>query len=113
MKDLGAGNLILTCHTPLKLEIRANNIKRSVSQKTHCFSQSFNAVKGNNSCLFRKSAQWRMFENRVLRLYGPKRDEVTGGWRKLHNEALHNLYSSPSIIRMIKSRSVRWAGHVA
>jgi hypothetical protein len=56
----------------------------------------------------------RMFENRVLRrIFGPKRDEVTGGWRKLHNEELHNLYSSPSIIRMIKSRRMRWAGHVA
>jgi hypothetical protein len=43
----------------------------------------------------------------------PKRDEVTGGWRKLYNEELHNLYSSPSIIRMIKSRRMRWAGHVA
>jgi hypothetical protein len=43
----------------------------------------------------------------------PKRDEVTGGWRKLHTEELHNLYSSPSIIRMIKSRRMRWAGHVA
>jgi hypothetical protein len=50
-------------------------------------------------------------ENR--RIFGPKRDEVTGGWRKLHNEELHNLYSSPSIIRMIKSRRMRWAGHVA
>jgi hypothetical protein len=50
----------------------------------------------------------------VLRgIFGPKRDEVTGGWRKLHNEELHNLYSSPSIIRMIKSRMMRWAGHVA
>jgi hypothetical protein len=50
----------------------------------------------------------KVFENRVLRrIFGPKRDEVTGGWRKLHNEELHNLYSSPSIIRMIKSRSVR------
>jgi hypothetical protein len=56
----------------------------------------------------------RVFENRVLRrIFGPKRDEVTGGWRKLHNEELHNLYSSPSIIRMIKSRRMRWAGHVA
>jgi hypothetical protein len=55
-----------------------------------------------------------VFENRVLReLFGPKRDEVTGGWRKLHNEALHNLYSSPNIIRMIKSRRIRWAGYVA
>jgi hypothetical protein len=52
-------------------------------------------------------------ENRVLRrIFEPKRDEVTGGWRKLHNEELHNLYSSPSIIRMIKSRRMRWAGHV-
>jgi hypothetical protein len=55
-----------------------------------------------------------VFENRVLRtIFGPKRDEVTGGWRELHNEKLHNLYCSPSIIRMIKSRRMRWAGHVA
>jgi hypothetical protein len=55
-----------------------------------------------------------MFENRVLRrLFGPKRDEVTGGWRKLHNEELRNVYSSPSIIRMIKSRRMGFAGHVA
>jgi hypothetical protein len=55
-----------------------------------------------------------MFENRALRrICGPKRDEVTGGWRKLLNEKLHNFYSSPSIIRMIKSRRARWAGHAA
>jgi hypothetical protein len=55
-----------------------------------------------------------VFENRVLRrIFGPKRDEVTGDWRKLHNEELHNLYFSPNIIRMIKSRRMRWAGHVA
>jgi hypothetical protein len=55
-----------------------------------------------------------VFENRVLRrIFGPKRDEVTGEWRKLHNEELRNFYSSPSIIRMIKSRRIRWAGHVA
>jgi hypothetical protein len=54
------------------------------------------------------------FENRALRkIFGPKRDDVTGGWEKLHNERLHNLYSSPSIIRMIKSRRMTWAGHVA
>jgi hypothetical protein len=54
-----------------------------------------------------------VFENRVLRrIFGPKRNEVTGGWGKLHNEELHNLYSSPNIIRMIKSRRMRWAGHV-
>jgi hypothetical protein len=54
-----------------------------------------------------------VFENRVLRISGLKRDETTGGWRKLHNEELHNLYFSPSIIRMIKPRRMRWAGHVA
>jgi hypothetical protein len=55
-----------------------------------------------------------VFENRVLRrIFGPKRDEVTGGWTKLHNEELHNLYPSPSIISIIKSRRMRWAGHIA
>jgi hypothetical protein len=55
-----------------------------------------------------------VFENRVLRrIFGPKRDEVTGGWRKLHNEELHGLYSSPSFIRVIKARRMRWVGHVA
>jgi hypothetical protein len=55
-----------------------------------------------------------VFENRVLRgIFVPERDEVTGGWRKLHNEELHNFYSYPSIIRMIKSRRIRWTGHVA
>jgi hypothetical protein len=55
-----------------------------------------------------------VFENTVLRkIFGPKRDEVAGGWRKLHNEELHGLYSSPSIVRVIKARRMRWAGHVA
>jgi hypothetical protein len=54
-----------------------------------------------------------VFEDRVLRgIFGPKRDEVTGEWRKLHNEELHNLYSSPDIIRQVKSRRMRWAGYV-
>jgi hypothetical protein len=56
----------------------------------------------------------RVFENRVLRrIFGPKRDEVTGKWRRLHNEELNDLYSSPNIIWVIKSRNMRWAGHVA
>jgi hypothetical protein len=53
------------------------------------------------------------FKRLTGRIFEPKIDEVTGGWRKLHNEELHILYSSPSIIRMIKSRRMRWAGHVA
>jgi hypothetical protein len=56
----------------------------------------------------------RMFENRVLRrIFGPKRDEMKGEWRKLHNEELHNLYSSPDIITQVKSRRMRWVEHVA
>jgi hypothetical protein len=55
-----------------------------------------------------------VFDNRVLRgVFGPKRDEVTGEWRKLHDGELHNLYSSPDIIRQIKARRMRWAGNVA
>jgi hypothetical protein len=66
-----------------------------------------------SSLTLREEHRLSEFENRVLRrIFGPKRDEVMGGWRKLQNE-LHNLYSSPSIIRMIKSRRMRWAGHVA
>jgi hypothetical protein len=55
-----------------------------------------------------------LFENRVLRrIFGPKRDEVTGEWRKVHNEEFHDLYCSPNNVRVIKSRRMRWAGHVA
>jgi hypothetical protein len=66
------------------------------------------------SLTLREEHRLRMFENRVLRrIFGPKRDEVTGECRKSHNEEIHNLYSSPNIIRQIKSRRMRWAGHVA
>jgi hypothetical protein len=66
------------------------------------------------SLILREGHRLRVFENRVLRrIFGPKMDEVTGEWRKLHNKELHDLYSSPSIIRIIKSRRMRWAGHVA
>jgi hypothetical protein len=66
------------------------------------------------SLTLREEHRLRAFENRELRrIFGPKRDEVTGDWRKLLNEELHNLYSSTNITRMIKSRRRRWAGHVA
>jgi hypothetical protein len=62
----------------------------------------------------REERRLRVFENRVLRgVFGPKRDEMTGEWRKLHNEKLHDLYSLPNIVRVVKSRRLRWAGHVA
>jgi hypothetical protein len=55
-----------------------------------------------------------VFENRVLRrIFGPKMEEMAAGWRKLHNEELHNLFASPHIIRVIKTKRMRWAGHVA
>jgi hypothetical protein len=62
----------------------------------------------------REELRLRVFENRVLRrVFGPKRDDVTGEWRKLHNEELNDLYSLPNFVRVVKSRRMRWAGHVA
>jgi len=62
----------------------------------------------------REECRLRVFENRMLRrIFGPKRDEVTREWRKLHNEELNDLYFSSNIVRVIKSRRIRWAGHVA
>jgi hypothetical protein len=66
------------------------------------------------SLTLREEHRLRVFENRILRrIFGPKRVDVTGEWRKLHNEELHNLYLSPDIIRQVKSRRMRWTGHVA
>jgi hypothetical protein len=62
----------------------------------------------------RKEYRLRVFENKVLRrIFGSKRNEVTGEWRRIHNRELYALYSSPNIIRVIKSRRLKWAGHVA
>jgi len=61
----------------------------------------------------REESKLRVFENMVLRrIFGPRRDEVTGDWRRFHNEELNDLYCSPNIVRVIKSRRMRWAGHV-
>ena len=66
------------------------------------------------SLTLREEHRLRVFENRVFRrVFGPKRDEVTGEWRKLHNEELRDLYSLPNIVRVVKSRRMSWAGHVA
>ena len=66
------------------------------------------------SLTLREERKLRVFENMVLRrIFGPRRDEVTGEWRRLHNEEPNDLYSSPNIVRVIKSRRMRWAGHVA
>jgi hypothetical protein len=66
------------------------------------------------SLILREEHRLRVFENRMLRrIFWPKRDDVTGERRKLHNDELHDLYSSPNIVRVIKSRGIRWVGHVA
>ena len=66
------------------------------------------------SLTLREKRRLGVFENRVLRIvFGPKRDELTGEWRKLHNEELSDLYSLPNIVRVVKSRRMRWEGHVA
>jgi len=65
------------------------------------------------SLTLREERKLSVFENTVLRIFGPRRDEVTGEWRRLHNEELNYLYSSPIVVRVIKSRRMRWAGHVA
>ena len=66
------------------------------------------------SLTLREERKLRVFENMVLgRIFGPRRDEVTGEWRRLHNEELNDFYSSPNTVRVIKSRRMRWTGHVA
>jgi hypothetical protein len=88
-------------------------IKRRFNSGSACYHSVQNLL---SSRLLSKNLKHRLkvFENRMLRrIFGPKRDEVTGEWRQLHIEELRDLYSSQTIIRIIKSRRMRWAGHVA
>jgi hypothetical protein len=90
-------------------------------QKEKCKVRSLDSIKDVKEFLspsylakLREERRLGVFENRVLRkVFGPKRDEVTGEWRKLHNKELNDLYSLPNIVRVVKSRRMRWAGHVA
>jgi hypothetical protein len=73
-----------------------------------------NLCEGSWSLTLREECRLRVFENRVLRrVFGPKRDEVTGEWRKLHSEELSDMYFLANIVRVVKSRRIRWEGHVA
>jgi hypothetical protein len=86
----------------------------SVSNRNE-YQKYFLGVKAATwSLTLREERRLRVFENRVLRnVFGPERDEVTGQWRKLHNKELNDLYSLPNVVRVVKSRRMRWAGHVA
>jgi hypothetical protein len=110
---LNSGN---ACYHAVQNLLSSRLLSRNVNIKIHKTIILFVVLYGCEtwSLTSREEHRLRVSENRVLRrIFGPKRDEVTGGWRKLHNEELHCLYSSPSIIRVIKSRRMRWAGHVA
>ncbi|KAJ4449259.1 hypothetical protein ANN_00656 [Periplaneta americana] len=108
--------------------IRCGNLKERKTvereeKKPEFFIMTSHNTRGSHPVLYgcetwtlalREEQRLRVFENKILRkIFGAKRDEVTGEWRKLHNAELHALYSSPDIIRNIKSRRLRWAGHVA
>jgi hypothetical protein len=106
--DLVAISLLSKLASNLCLLNVVGNVIQNHNSDT-CFVWVWNLV-----CHIKGTERLRVFENRPLRrIFGPKRDEVTGEWRKLHSEKLHNLYSSPDIIRQIKSTRMRWTGNVA
>jgi hypothetical protein len=112
-KRLNSGN---ACYHSVQSLLSSRLLSRNVKVKTYKTIILPVVLYGCEtwSLTLRKEHRLRVFENRVLRrIFGPKRDEVTGECRKLHSEELHNLYSSPDIIRQVKSRRMRWAGHVA
>jgi hypothetical protein len=94
-------------------KILNDDMKKSFeNMQSYNFACDFVWVRNLVSAL-REEHRLRVFENKVLRrTFGPKRDEVTGGWRKLHNEELRDLYSSPSLIRIMKARRMKWAWHI-
>jgi len=84
-----------------------------VASTCECGNEPSGSIRGCKLTHTREKRRLRVFENRVVRrIFGPKRDEVTGEWRKLHNEELNDLYCSPHIIRVIRSRRIRWVGNV-
>jgi hypothetical protein len=96
--------------------ILRGTIKGTVEVKDACYHSVQNLLYGCEtwSLILREERRLRVFDNRVLRgIFGPKRDEVTEEWRKLHNEELNDQHSLPNIVWVIKSRRMRWAGHIA
>jgi hypothetical protein len=110
---LNSGNACYhSVHSLLSSRLLSGNLKVKI-YKTVILPVAFYGCE-TWSVTLREKHRLRVFEKRVLRrIFGPKSDEVTGEWRKLHSGELHNLYSSPDIIRQIKSKRMRWAGHVA
>jgi len=96
---------------PLSSSLLSNNIKKKIYRTINLPVVFYGCETW--SLTLREEPRLRIFVNRVLRIFGPKKDEVSGEWTKLHNEELSDLYSSPNIIRVIKLRRMRWAGHVA
>jgi hypothetical protein len=109
---LNSGN---ACYSSLQNLLTSRLLSRNVKVKIHTTIILPVVLYGCETWLvtLREEHRLKVFENRLLRrIFGPKRDEVTGQWRKLLSGKLHNLYSSPNIIKQIKSRRMRWAGHV-